>query len=73
MYYQVISQCTQALKNLEAWLDKAEQHAATKKFDVGVLMTGRRAPDMKPLRLPGSKRVRLCQGGGRLAVRADAA
>ncbi len=47
MYYQVISQCTQALKNLEAWLDKAEQHAAAKKFDVSVLMTGRLAPDMK--------------------------
>jgi hypothetical protein len=48
MYYQAISQCTQALRNLETWLDKAEQHAAAKKFDVGVLMTGRLAPDMKP-------------------------
>jgi uncharacterized protein len=48
MYYQVISQCTQTLKNLETWLDKAEQYAAVKKFDVGVLMTGRLAPDMKP-------------------------
>jgi uncharacterized protein len=38
MDYQVISQCTQTLKNLETWLDKAEQHAATKGFDVGVLM-----------------------------------
>src|SRR5712672_4274410 len=47
MYYQVISHCTQALKNLEAWLDKAEQHAAAKKFDVSVLMTSRLAPDMK--------------------------
>jgi hypothetical protein len=33
MYYQVISQCTQSLKNLEACLDKAEQHAAAKKFE----------------------------------------
>jgi uncharacterized protein len=47
MYYQVISQCTQSLKNLEACLDKAEQHAAAKKFDVGVLMTSRLAPDMQ--------------------------
>jgi hypothetical protein len=46
VYYQVISQCTQALKNLETWLDKAEQHATAKKFDVSVLMTGRLAPDM---------------------------
>jgi hypothetical protein len=47
MYYHVISQCTQSLKNLETWLDKAQQHAAAKKFDVGVLMTSRLAPDMK--------------------------
>ena len=47
MYYQVISQCTRSLKNLETCLDKAEQHAAAKKFDVGVLMTSRLAPDMK--------------------------
>src|SRR6202041_1878671 len=48
MYYQAISQCTQMLKNLESWLDKAEEYAGAKNFDVGVLMTGRLAPDMKP-------------------------
>src|ERR1700752_4585167 len=48
MYYQSISQCTQMLKNLESWLDKAEEYAGAKTFDVGVLMTGRLAPDMKP-------------------------
>ena len=48
MYYQAISQCTQMLKNLESWLDKAEEYAGAKKFDVGVLMTSRLAPDMKP-------------------------
>src|SRR5712671_8016821 len=48
MYYHAISQCTQALRNLGAWLDRAEQYAAAKKVDVGVLMTGRLAPDMKP-------------------------
>jgi len=47
MYYQVVGQCTQSLNNLETCLDKAERHAATKKFDVGVLMTSRLAPDMK--------------------------
>jgi hypothetical protein len=49
MYYQVISQCVHMLKNLESWLDKAEEHAAAKEFDVGVLMASRLAPDMKPL------------------------
>jgi hypothetical protein len=48
MYYLAIAQCTQAVKNIEAWLNKAEEHAAAKNFDVGVLMTGRLAPDMKP-------------------------
>jgi hypothetical protein len=48
MYFQVIAQCTQSLKNLEICLDKAEQHAAAKKFDGGVLVTSRLAPDMQP-------------------------
>jgi len=39
MYYQLVKQCTQSLKNLEACLDKAEQFAQSKKFDVGILMT----------------------------------
>src|SRR5262249_36104922 len=47
MYYQVISQCTQSLKNLGTCLDEAEQHAAAKKFHVAVLMTRRVAPDMQ--------------------------
>ena len=47
VYYQVVSQCTQTLKNLETCLDKAEEYAAAKKFDVGVLITSRLAPDMK--------------------------
>ncbi len=47
MYYQVISQCTRNLKNLETCLDKAEQHAVAKKLDLGVLITSRLAPDMK--------------------------
>src|SRR5690348_15204817 len=47
MYHQLISQCTQTLKNLQTCLDKAEQHAVAKKFDVSVLMTSRLAPDMR--------------------------
>jgi uncharacterized protein len=49
MYYQLISQCTQSLKNVEVWLDKAQQFATAKQFDAGVLLNGRLAPDMKPL------------------------
>ena len=48
MFYRVIAQCTQALKNLEILLDKAEQDAAPKKYDIGVLMTSRLAPGQHP-------------------------
>jgi uncharacterized protein len=48
MYYEVISQCTQTLRNLESWLDKADQLATAEKFDVGDLMNSSLAPDMKP-------------------------
>ena len=47
MYYSIVLQCTQGLKNIEAWLDQAEHHASAKQFDVGVLMTSRLAPDMR--------------------------
>jgi hypothetical protein len=49
MYYPVVSQCIHTLKLVETWLDKAEELAAAKKFDVNVLMAGRLAPDMKDL------------------------
>ncbi len=35
------------MKNVEVWLDKAQERAAAKNFDVGVLMSGRLTPDMK--------------------------
>jgi len=38
------------LGNLTAWLDKAEAHAAAKKFDASVLLGMRLAPDMLPLK-----------------------
>src|SRR6202012_1109879 len=46
MYYEVVTQCLHTLRTIDTWLDKAEQHAAAKKFDVDVLLTGRLAPDM---------------------------
>jgi hypothetical protein len=48
MYFDVVAQCTRSLENLLVCLDKADQHAATKSFDAGVLMTSRLAPDMQP-------------------------
>jgi uncharacterized protein len=46
MYFETMTQCLQSLKNLETFLDKAEQYAAAKKFEVGVLLADRLAPDM---------------------------
>jgi uncharacterized protein len=48
MYHQVVAQCVQSLKTVEGWLDKAERQASAKQLDVGVLLNGRLAPDMKP-------------------------
>ena len=48
MYYEVVSQCTQSLKLVEGWLDKAVKFADEKKLDVDALLNGRLAPDMKP-------------------------
>ena len=45
MYFQVVTQCTQNLKNLESWLDKAEQFATEKKFDALTAEMGERAHD----------------------------
>ena len=47
MYYPIVSQCIHTLKLVEVWLDKAEELAAAKKFDVNVLMGSRLAPDMR--------------------------
>lgn len=49
MYYEVVSQCTQSLKLVEGWLDKAVAFAEAKNLDVDSLLDGRVAPDMKPL------------------------
>ena len=39
---------TRMLGNLLTWFDKAEAHAAAKKFDPSVLLSTRLAPDMLP-------------------------
>lgn len=47
MYQHIIAQCAQNLEKLETCLDKAETHAAAKKFDVEILLTSRLASDMQ--------------------------
>jgi len=48
MYYLAIRQFARSLKNLDAILTKAEQHAQARKFDVNNFIGARLAPDMLP-------------------------
>lgn len=48
MYHAVIRQFARTLRNLDAILGKAEQHAQARKFDVNNYLTARLAPDMLP-------------------------
>ena len=45
MVYEIVEQCAQSLGNLQVCLNKAEQYAAAKEFDVDVLLMSRLAPD----------------------------
>ncbi len=49
MYSASVPVFTTMLGNLSHFLDKAQAHADTKKFDAAVLMQSRLAPDMLPL------------------------
>lgn len=49
VYEQTVPQFIRVIRQVHAWLDKAEAHATAKKFDVNTLLTARLAPDMFPL------------------------
>ena len=52
------------LGNLLKWLDKAEAHAAAKKFDASVYLGARLAPDM----LPFTKQIQIACDGAKFGV-----
>jgi len=52
------------LSNLLQWLDKAEAHAAAKKFDPNVLLTARLAPDM----LPFTKQIQIASDAAKFCI-----
>jgi uncharacterized protein len=52
------------LGNLNAWLEKAEAHARAKKFDTGVYLNARLAPDM----LPFSKQIQIACDAAKFGV-----
>ena len=53
-----------ALGNLQAWFEKAEAHAAAKKYDPQVLLAARLAPDM----LPFTKQVQIACDSAKFGV-----
>jgi hypothetical protein len=55
---------SRALKNMLAWLDKAEEHAKAKGFDVENFLGLRLAPDMFPL----SRQVQIATDGAKNCV-----
>jgi hypothetical protein len=48
MYSASVPVFVRVLENLAAWFDKAEAHAQARKFDSGVYLGARLAPDMLP-------------------------
>lgn len=52
------------LGNLLLWLDKAEAHAAAKKFDTSVYLAARLAPDM----LPFTRQIQIACDGAKFGV-----
>jgi hypothetical protein len=49
LYHHSVPQFIRIIGQVQRWLDKAEAHAAAKKFEPSTLLTARLAPDMFPL------------------------
>lgn len=64
MYSASVPVYAHTLANLERILDKAEAHAAARKFDPAVLLGTRLAPDM----LPFTKQVQIACDAAKLSV-----
>ncbi|HEX5659479.1 MAG TPA: DUF1993 domain-containing protein, partial [Polyangiales bacterium] len=64
LYDFSVPQFIKTLGNLDKWFDKAEAHAAAKKFDPAVYLTLRLAPDQ----LPFVKQVHIATDSAKLGV-----
>jgi uncharacterized protein len=64
MYSASVPVFVRLLTNLGQWLDKAEAHAALKKFDTSVYLSARLAPDM----LPFTRQIQIACDGAKFAV-----
>jgi hypothetical protein len=66
LHHDTLPPVTRMLKAVSAWLDKAQEHATAKKFDVNTLFVSRLAPDQYPL---GRQIQAACDAGKFLAAR----
>jgi hypothetical protein len=64
MYSASVPIFVRMLGNLNGWLDKAEAHAAAKKFDADVYLQSRLAPDM----LPFPKQIQIACDAAKFCV-----
>lgn len=64
MYSASVPVFRRMLGNLLQWLDKAEAHAAAKKFDTSVYLAARLAPDM----LPFTRQIQIACDGAKFGV-----
>lgn len=64
MYMASVPVFLRLFSNLNAWLDKAEAHAAAKKFDTSVYLAARLAPDM----LPFTRQIQIACDGAKFCV-----
>ena len=64
MYSASVPIVTRMLGNLVHWIERAEAHAAEKKFDPAVLLGIRLAPDM----LPFSRQIQIASDGAKFCV-----
>jgi hypothetical protein len=64
MYSASVPVFVRKLGSLSQWLDKAEAHAAARKFDPSVYLAARLAPDM----LPFTKQIQIACDGAKFCV-----
>jgi len=64
MYSASVPVFLRVLRNMSAWLDKAEAHATAKKFETSVYLSARLAPDM----LPFVRQVQMTCDAAKFAV-----
>ena len=64
MYGACVPIFVRTFGNVSNWLDKAEEYAAVRKFDVAVLLSARLAPDM----LPFTRQIQIASDAAKFGI-----